>query len=270
MRAKTLGETSTFEIVVEHDVDLTGLELDLSSTGAITNFTSNDVDLDWATFTNTIGTSSVDLSFDQAISGTGTVSSGAVTVIAEFSVTGDAEINLNNVIGVTDTGSTANIDDQIVTLTSQELAGDGTYDTTISKGNNVQIGFESADFTRDDWVNYSKPITWQDAYDALLLSAGSTTNAGTKTEQDLIAANINGDQKVTWQDALNILYASAGSGYETANGPKLVAIESGFTDSDMTYRNVDMSSVTTIDTVSVDTTLDLDVILVGDVNGLIV
>ena len=136
--------------------------------------------------------------------------------------------------------------------------------------NNVQIGFESADFTRDDWVNYSKPITWQDAYDALLLSAGSTTNAGTKTEQDLIAANINGDQKVTWQDALNILYASAGSGYETANGPKLVAIESGFTDSDMTYRNVDMSSVTTIDTVSVDTTLDLDVILVGDVNGLIV
>lgn len=140
----------------------------------------------------------------------------------------------------------------------------------LGKGNTVQIGLDTESFTRTDWIDYGKPITWQDALDALRLSAGASTVDGSKTEQDLIAANINGDSRVTWQDALSILMASAGAGYGSVDGPKFISIESGFTDSNMSYRNIDMSSVTTIDILDTDTTLNLDVILVGDVNGIVV
>jgi hypothetical protein len=272
LRAKTLGATSTFEIVVRHDADLSGLDLDLNSTSAITNFTTNESALDWANFTDTVGSNTVDISIDQAVSGTGifdsTVTAG--TVIAEFSVTGAAEISLSNIIGTESDGSTNDLDDHLLTLTSQVLASDGLYEATIGKGNTVQIGLDTESFTRTDWIDYGKPITWQDALDALRLSAGASTVDGSKTEQDLIAANINGDSRVTWQDALSILMASAGAGYGSVDGPKFISIESGFTDSNMSYRNIDMSSVTTIDILDTDTTLNLDVILVGDVNGIVV
>ena len=246
--------------------------MDLNSTSAITNFTTNDSVLDWANFTDTVGSNTVDISIDQAVIGTGifdsTVTEG--TVIAEFSVTGAAEISLSNIIGTQSNGSTSNLGDHLLTLTSQVLASDGLYEASIGKGNTVQIGLDTESFTRTDWIDYGKPITWHDALDALRLSAGASTVDGTKTEKDLIAANINGDSRITWQDALSILKASAGVGYGAVDGPKFVLLESGFTDTNMSYRNIDMPSVTMIDILDADTTLNLDVILVGDVNGLIV
>jgi len=110
----------------------------------------------------------------------------------------------------------------------------------------------------------TKAISSQDALDALKLSVGMTTSAGTKTAFDFISADFNQDGKVSSQDALAILKNAVGL-------PTTEQAEWVFVDTNGDYSGVSKSNTSYTEGVSIadltaDTSVGLTGILIGDVN----
>lgn len=110
----------------------------------------------------------------------------------------------------------------------------------------------------------TKAISSQDALDALKLSVGLTTSAGTKTAFDFMSADFNQDGKVSSQDALSILKYSVG--LPTDEQAKWI-----FLDTDGDYLSIGKSNTSYTEGVSIadlsaDTSVSLTGILIGDVN----
>jgi hypothetical protein len=135
----------------------------------------------------------------------------------------------------------------------------GKFAIDIDYGVNLDV---LADMTH---VNASptKAITPQDALEALRLSVGLTTIAGSKTPYDYMAADFNQDGKVTPQDALEILKYSLGL--------RDLETDWKFIDGDGDYSAITKSTVVYTEGVSINgMSADLDIaltgILLGDVN----
>ena len=109
-----------------------------------------------------------------------------------------------------------------------------------------------------------KAISSQDALDALKLSVGMTTAAGTKTAFDFISADFNQDGKVSSQDALSILKYSVG--LTTPEEAKWVFVDANGDYSGVSKSNTSYSEGVSIADLSADTTVSLTGILIGDVN----
>ena len=110
----------------------------------------------------------------------------------------------------------------------------------------------------------SKAISSQDALDALKLSVGLATSAGTKRAFDFMSADFNKDGKVTSQDALSILKYSVG--LETTGQAKWVFVDANGDYSGVSKSNTSFAEGVSIADLSVDTTIGLTGILMGDVN----
>ena len=115
-----------------------------------------------------------------------------------------------------------------------------------------------------DYSGSTKAISSQDALDALKLSVGMTTAAGTKTAFDFISADFNQDGKVSAQDALSILKYSVG--LTTPEQAKWVFIDKYGDYSDISRTNINYHEGDYILDISADTTVSLTGILIGDVN----
>ena len=110
----------------------------------------------------------------------------------------------------------------------------------------------------------TKAISSQDALDALKLSVGMTTAAGTKTAFDFISADFNQDGKVSSQDALSILKYSVG--LPTTEQAKWVFVDTNGDYSGVSKSDTSYTEGVSIADLSADTTVGLTGILIGDVN----
>ena len=115
-----------------------------------------------------------------------------------------------------------------------------------------------------DYDGSTKSITSQDALDALKLSVGFATSAGTKTAFDYIAADFNQDGRVTSQDALAILKNAVG--LPTTEQAEWVFVDTNGDYSDVSRSSVSYESGLTISDLASATELSLTGILIGDVN----
>ena len=164
-----------------------------------------------------------------------------------ISVSTRSDAKLKDVQLTTDRGevstSIANgIYDVSVTSTPDQVTGALTYDNSGS----------------------TKAISSQDALDALKLSVGLATSAGTKTAFDYISADFNQDGKVSSQDALSILKYSVG--LTTPEQAQWVFVDTNGDYSGVSKSNTSYTNGAAISDLSENTSVSLTGILIGDVN----
>ena len=111
----------------------------------------------------------------------------------------------------------------------------------------------------------TKCITSGDALDALRLSVGLPTQAGTASAFDFIAADFNQDGKITSSDALEILKFSVG--LQGSSQPEWVFLKSDSDVGAMTKNDVNYERAVALDIGEIDITIGLVGVLIGDVNG---
>jgi len=141
---------------------------------------------------------------------------------------------------------------------SYTSAADGSVSGSLTSGSASTVTGSLA------YSSSTKAISSQDALDALKLSVGMTTSAGTKTAFDFISADFNQDGKVSSQDALAILKNAVGL-------PTTEQAEWVFVDTNGDYSGVSKSNTSYTEGVSIadltaDTSVGLTGILIGDVN----
>jgi hypothetical protein len=149
---------------------------------------------------------------------------------------------------------------------SYTSAADGSVSGSLTSGSDSTVTGSLA------YSNSTKAVSSQDALDALKLSVGMTTGAGTTTAFDYIAADFNQDGKVSSQDALAILKYSVG--LPTTEQAEWVFVDTNGDYSGVSKSNTSYTGGVSIADLSADTTVGLTGILIGDVNdsysGLIV
>ena len=144
-----------------------------------------------------------------------------------------------------------------VSVGGDKTSANGVWDLPVQKNTDLNL-----EITKElDDASY---ITSGDALDALRLSVGLPTEAGTASAFDFIAADFNQDGKITSGDALEILKFSVG--LQGGSTPEWV-----FLDTNADYSNVGRSATNYTEGVSLaditsDATIGLTGILIGDVN----
>ena len=141
---------------------------------------------------------------------------------------------------------------------SHKSAADGSVSGSLTSGSASTV---KASLT---YSSSTQAISSQDALDALKLSVGLSTSAGTKTAYDFISADFNQDGKVSSQDALSILKYSVG--LPTPEQAKWVFVDSSGDYSGVSKSNTSYTEGVSIADLSADTTVSLTGILIGDVN----
>ncbi len=145
-----------------------------------------------------------------------------------------------------------------INSSSYKSAADGSVSGTLTSGSASTIMGSLA------YSSSTKAVSSQDALDALKLSVGMTTAAGTKTAFDFISADFNQDGKVSSQDALAILKNSVG--LPTTEQAKWVFVDTNGDYSGVSKSNTSYTEGVSIAELSADTTVSLTGILIGDVN----
>ena len=144
-----------------------------------------------------------------------------------------------------------------VSVGGDKTSANGVWDLPVQKNTDFNL-----EITKElDDASY---ITSGDALDALRLSVGFPTQAGTASAFDFIAADFNQDGKITSGDALEILKFSVG--LQGGSTPEWV-----FLDTNSDYSNVGRNTINYTEGVSItditsDATIGLTGILIGDVN----
>ncbi len=144
-----------------------------------------------------------------------------------------------------------------VSVGGDKTSANGVWDLPVQKNTDLNL-----EITKElDDASY---ITSGDALDALRLSVGFPTQAGTASAFDFIAADFNQDGKITSGDALEILKFSVG--LQGGSTPEWV-----FLDTNSDYSNVGRNTINYTEGVSItditsDATIGLTGILIGDVN----
>ena len=145
-----------------------------------------------------------------------------------------------------------------INSSSYKSAADGSVSGVLTSGSASTV---KASLT---YSTSTKAISSQDALDALKLSVGMTTAAGTKTAFDFISADFNQDGKVSSQDALAILKNSVG--LPTTEQAKWVFVDTNGDYSGVSKSNTSYTEGVSIADLTADTTVGLTGILIGDVN----
>jgi len=143
-------------------------------------------------------------------------------------------------------------------ISNYKSAADGIASGTLTVGSTATIKANLA------YSSSTKAISSQDALDALKLSVGLSTSAGTKDAFDYISADFNQDGKVSSQDALSILKYSVG--LTTPEQAKWVFVDTNGDYSGVSKSNTSYTEGVSIADLSADTTVSLTGILIGDVN----
>jgi hypothetical protein len=174
------------------------------------------------------------------------------------------EIEDFNVSSIVSTRDGSKISDANVVMSdgtnssSYKSAADGSVSGTLTSGSASTVTGSLA------YSSSTKAVSSQDALDALKLSVGMTTAAGTKTAFDFISADFNQDGKVSSQDALSILKYSVG--LTTPEQAEWVFVDTGGDYSGVSKSNTSYTEGVSIAELTADTTIGLTGILIGDVN----
>ena len=119
----------------------------------------------------------------------------------------------------------------------------------------------------------NRPITYQDAIDALRMSVGLETvkaeaEGRITSELEYIASDMTGDGYLNYVDAIQMLMASVGLGLDTPEGPSFKMIDSAFSDATIDEKNIYSPHITSLLNVVDDTSLNLNILLTGDITGI--
>jgi len=265
IRATSLGETSEFEIVVDHTVAVDEISFTLGTTASITNFSSSVSGLSPTLDTSVANTATFSLGNAGSV-----LSANTEHVLATFEAGGMGAFTLTNVL-MSESGaaSATGLQDVSVVLSSSSLGAGGIFNVEVS-GSDAQLtlGNLNYDSTMEAGLNY--PLAAADALDALKMAVGLKPSAASGRDisvAEYIAADVNGDGAVFANDALNILKAAVGLGLGTSNGPSFVIIDEDADYSTLNEQNVDYDPIITLNDIQDDHTLDISLILLGDVNG---
>jgi len=215
--------------VTDLNIPLFSVTFNTGETSELGQIVLSDIEVDTVNLAG--GTYSIDLS-SSTLSGT---------------VRTRSETGLFDVLLQTDTGVTT------------ETSSSGSFEMDIAgsaQALNGTLSFANTGST--------KAISAADALDALKLSVGLSTSAGTKTAYDFISADFNQDGKVSSQDALSILKYSVG--LPTPEQAKWVFVDSSGDYSGVSKSNTSYTEGVSIADLSADTTVSLTGILIGDVN----
>ena len=177
-----------------------------------------------------------------------TLEGASTVVITSTVITRDgSKISGADVVMSDETNSSAN-----------KTAADGSVSGMLTSGSGSTIEASLA------YSSSTKAVSSQEALDALKLSVGMTTAAGTKTAFDFISADFNQDGKVSSQDALSILKYSVG--LTTPEQAEWVFVDTGGDYSGVSKSNTSYTEGVSIAELTADTTIGLTGILIGDVN----
>lgn len=202
---------------------------------------------------------------------------------ADTSVVLQTVNSLNDVVYTLTDGTSVTLKNAKHTVTTSVVTRDGSKiadaDVVMSDGTNSSSYKSTADGSVSGsltsgsastvtgslaYSNSTKAVSSQDALDALKLSVGMTTAAGTKTAFDFISADFNQDGKVSSQDALAILKYSVG--LKAEEQAKWVFVETNGDYSGVNKSNTSYTEGVSIDDLTADTSVGLTGILIGDVN----
>ena len=145
-----------------------------------------------------------------------------------------------------------------VSINGEITSAHGIWDLSAQKNTNLILEIAKE-------VEDTKCITSSDALDALRLSVGLSTQSGTASAFDFIAADFNQDGKITSGDALEILKFSVG--LEGGSLPEWVFLKSDIAVGAVTKNDVSYESAATFYVGETDATIGLVGVLIGDVNG---
>ena len=141
---------------------------------------------------------------------------------------------------------------------SQTTDSSGQLSFEVSNGSDVVM---DASFAIDD--SATSAINSMDALQALRIAVGLDTSNGPATYEDYIAADIDGSGSVNSMDALNILKYAVGL---DAPDPHWVFIDSAADHSAIKQTSVNYDTGMTLEDFSVDASVSLTGILVGDID----
>ena len=145
-----------------------------------------------------------------------------------------------------------------VSVNGGNTSANGVWDLSVQKNTDLVL-----EITKE--IEDTKCITSGDALDALRLSVGLSTQAGTNSAFDYISADFNRDGKITSGDALEILKFSVG--LEGSSLPEWVFLKSDSAVGAVTKNDVTYESAATFYVGETDATIGLVGVLIGDVNG---
>ena len=184
-----------------------------------------------------------------------------VTLKGIFEIPEIEDFTVSSIVSTRDGSKIADVDVVMsdgANSSSYKSAADGSVSGSLTSGSASTVTGSLA------YSNSTKAVSSQDALDALKLSVGMTTAAGTKTAFDFISADFNQDGKVSSQDALSILKYSVG--LTTPEQAKWVFVDTGGDYSGVSKSNISYTEGVSIANLSADTTVGLTGILIGDVN----
>jgi len=184
-----------------------------------------------------------------------------VTLKGIFEIPEAKDFAVSSIVSTRDGSKIADVDVVMsdgANSSSYKSAADGSVSGSLTSGSASTVTGSLA------YSNSTKAVSSQDALDALKLSVGMTTAAGTKTAFDFISADFNQDGKVSSQDALSILKYSVG--LTTPEQAEWVFVDTGGDYSGVSKSNTSYTEGVTIADLSADTTIGLTGILIGDVN----
>ena len=134
----------------------------------------------------------------------------------------------------------------------------GSFDWSIALGAKIEFASATA------YSNSLSAVTSADALDALKLSVGLAPSNGTTNAYDYIAADFNRDGKVTSSDALEVLKYAVG--LEVKHNAEWIFIRTDEGPSAVGENNVEYDTSILLESITLDATIGLTGILVGDVN----
>jgi hypothetical protein len=184
-----------------------------------------------------------------------------VTLKGIFEIPEAKDFAVSSIVSTRDGSKIADVDVVMsdgTNSSSHTSAADGSVSGSLTSGSAFTVIGSLA------YSNSIKAVSSQDALDALKLSVGMTTAAGTTTAFDYIAADFNQDGKVSSQDALAILKYSVG--LTTQQDAKWVFVDTAGDYSDISKLNTSYTEGVSIDDFTADMTVGLTGILIGDVN----
>ena len=254
LRATSINDETIFEVVATPDASIESFEFTLTGSGGVT-LSDFVVDTDVASDLGSSGTltetSSTELAF-ALTAASGSLAGSTEHVLATFTATGQGTLTVSG----GDLGASS-----IPTL-AYEISKDtgdssGNYDLSFSNGDALQLQAQ-ADYV----VPSTNPITPSDALE--VLKTVVRINQSPTVEQ-LIAGDVDMDGKLTPSDALSILkkVVRMDGGVE----PEWIFIDGDADYSAMTFTNVDYDQVVDVASITADTTLNFQGILLGDYDG---
>ena len=254
LRATSINDETIFEVVATPDASIESFDFTLTGSGGVT-LSDFVVDTDVASDLGSSGTltetSSTELTF-ALTAASGSLAGSTEHVLATFTATGQGTLTVSG----GDLGASS-IPTLAYEISKETADSSGNYDLSFSNGDALQLQAQ-ADYV----VPSTNPITPSDALE--VLKTVVRINQSPTVEQ-LIAGDVDMDGKLTPSDALSILkkVVRMDGGVE----PEWIFIDGDADYSAMTFTNVDYDQVVDVASITADTTLNFQGILLGDYDG---